>query len=452
MRWLLLKDLRILRRSPVLVGTLVLYPAIIGVLIGFALSSPPGKPRVAIYSGVPTGHSNVSFGGHRLDIAAYAAQLYRSVTPLHVSSPAAAVADVRDGRALAALIIPGDLVTQIQDLVRTGEGNPTIQIVINDRNPLDRDLVQQAIQTRVDQLQTAVTKQVLKTVAGDLQLVLNGGRLSLLGRSLDLLGLRDTKTIVEGAIQTLGADTTLTPALQQVVNFADLAIDGLSLAGPEIGEVSTPLTVHQTELSGRTTPTASYAVAIAAVVLLMFVTLLLAAGMLALERSENTYRRLISGIVRPRVLLAEKVVLAVICAVPFALVVSALISLFVTLDWGRVELWLLALAAGALAFAAMGVAVGALARDVSIASLLAFLISLPVAFIALVPGTVVSGALATVLNVIAFIFPFRPALQAVSNAFSGTAPALWLPLLQLVLQALLFGTLARFALTRFADR
>ncbi len=81
--------------------------------------------------------------------------------------------------------------------------------------------------------------------------------------------------------------------------------------------------------------------------------------------------------------------LATGCALVLTAVVSAVISVFVTLDWNRFELWLLTLGVGALAFAALGIAVGALARDVSVASLLAFMISLPVTFVALVPGTAV---------------------------------------------------------------
>ena len=37
MRWLLVKDLRILKRSPLLVTLLVLYPLIVALLIGVAL-------------------------------------------------------------------------------------------------------------------------------------------------------------------------------------------------------------------------------------------------------------------------------------------------------------------------------------------------------------------------------------------------------------------------------
>ena len=47
MRWLLIKDLQILRRSPLLVAMLVIYPILIAALVGFAVTSGPSKPRVA---------------------------------------------------------------------------------------------------------------------------------------------------------------------------------------------------------------------------------------------------------------------------------------------------------------------------------------------------------------------------------------------------------------------
>jgi hypothetical protein len=111
-----------------------------------------------------------------------------------------------------------------------------------------------------------------------------------------------------------------------------------------------------------------------------------------------------------------------------------------------------ALALGGLAFGALGVAIGGLAREVSAASLLAFLVSLPVAFVALVPADAVSGAVKTALDVVAFLFPFKAALEAVSNAFTGTSPGAGLPLVHLAVLAVVFGGLARVALLRFAAR
>jgi ABC-type transport system involved in cytochrome c biogenesis permease component len=451
-RWLLAKDLRILQRSPVLLGTLVIYPIVIALLIGFAISSPPGRPRVAVYSGVQAGHGTIAFGSQRVSLFKYAKELYSSIEPLHADSPQQARADVRDGRALAALIIPSDIDQQIQQLIESGNGNPTVQIVFNSRDPLERELVQQAIQARVDDVQTAVSRQLMKLVIVDLQKVLSGGSVSFLGHSINLLGLRGVRAIVQTTIASLPKRSNLRPALQQVASFANVAIDGLALASPEISGVATPLTVQESDISGATTPSSSYAISIAAVVLLMFVTLLLAAGMLALERSENAYGRLVRGLVRPELLLAEKVLLASSCALAMTLAMSAALSIFVPLDWSRFVLWVLALGLGGVAFAALGVTVGALARDVSIASLLAFLISLPVAFIALVPSTAVSSGLNAVLSAISFVFPFRAALEAVSNAFTASQPAIGLPLLHLVVLALVFVMLARVALLRFGER
>lgn len=451
MRWLIVKDLQILRRSPLLVAMLVIYPAAIALMIGFALSSPPGKPRVAIYTGVKAGHGQLHVGTQQINVSHYAQELFSSVQPIKVTSPAAAKAAVRNGQALAALIIPADITHQLQTLFQTGEGNPTVQLVLNSRNPLERDLAEQAIQSRVDQVEQAVTKQVLKVLVRDLQQVLNGGSVNLLGQNVPLLGLRNVRTIVDGTIKSLPSNSKLVPALHQVVGFADLAIEGLAFAGPAIGQVGAPLTVQRVDLAGRTTPVASYAVAIAAVISLMFVTLLLAAGMLALERSENAYLRLIRGLVRPEALLAEKVALAGVAAALLSLALSAIVSIFVPLQWDRFELWVLALIVAGLAFAAMGVAIGGLAREVSAASLMAFLLSLPVAFIALIPSTAVSGGVASALSVVSFVFPFRAGLEAVSNAFSGTSPGIVGPLAHLLVLGLVFGGLARLALRRFAS-
>jgi ABC-2 type transport system permease protein len=450
MRWLLVKDLQILRRSPLLVGLLIVYPIAIALMIGFALSSPPGKPKVAFYSQVAPGRGRIRFGSQQINISKYASQLFQSIQPIKVSSRAEAIAKVRNGQASAALIVPGDIVSQIQNLVTQGVGSPTVQLVLNTRDPLERQFADQAIAARLNQVEQAVSKQVLRVAVSDLHEVLNGGDVQILGRTVRLLGLRNSRTVIQGAIASLPARSPLRLALRQVVGFADLAIEGLGFASPVLSSIGTPLTVKETELHGATTPTDAYAVAIAVVVSLMFVTLLLASGMLALERSENAYSRLVRGLVSPARLLSEKVVLAAGCAGLTTLILAAGVSAFVHLDWGRFELWVLALAFGALAFGALGVAIGGLAREVSAASLLAFLASLPIAFVALVPGDAVSGGVRAVLDVVAFVFPFRAALQAASNAFSGTSPGIGWPLVHLLGVALAFAVLARVAMRRFA--
>src|ERR1019366_4071708 len=100
-RWLLIKDLQILKRSPLLVGLLIVYPIAIALMIGFALSSPPGKPKVAFYNEVPAGKGTISLGNQKLNVASYASDLLSSIQPIRVHSKAQAIAKVRDGEALA---------------------------------------------------------------------------------------------------------------------------------------------------------------------------------------------------------------------------------------------------------------------------------------------------------------------------------------------------------------
>ena len=95
----------------------------------------------------------------------------------------------------------------------------------------------------------------------------------------------------------------------------------------------------------------------------------------------------------------------------------------------------------------MGAAIGGLAREVQAASLLAFALSLPVAFLALVPSGAVDDRLYTVIDAISALFPFKPALRALDAAIGGGA--IGLPLLHLLALTLGFAVLARLALRRF---
>jgi hypothetical protein len=112
-RWLLLKDLQILRRSPLLVALLVLYPLLVALLVGVALSSGPSKPKVAFANLVPPGEAQINLGGQRLDATTYASKLFENVDPIRVRSREEAIAKVRSGEAVGALVIPEDTIQRL---------------------------------------------------------------------------------------------------------------------------------------------------------------------------------------------------------------------------------------------------------------------------------------------------------------------------------------------------
>jgi ABC-type multidrug transport system permease subunit len=301
----------------------------------------------------------------------------------------------------------------------------------------------------VADLNKAVAGKLTDIAGGYLKLLLSGGKFSILGRDFDIIGLQRSKALIDSVLTRTPRSSPDHQALQQVSTFAGLAIDNLDLSDTVLSSLSTPVKVDQHVLSGRRTPLDAYAVAVAVTLSLMLVCVLLAAGMLALEREEHAFARLVRGLVSRTELLVEKIVLAAGCAAAAALLMTVGVSLFVSLDWSRFGLWVVALAAGGLACGALGTAIGAVAREVRAASLLAILLALPIAFLALVPSGAVAPGLYDALRVISAVFPFRAALDAVDAAIND-AGGLGGALVHLAALVVGWTVLARVALQRFA--
>src|SRR5215208_6627632 len=205
MRWLLLKDLRILRRSPLLVALLVLYPIVIAVLIGFAISRGPDKPEVAFYNGVPSSENSIDLGGTEIDLSSQAGELFDAIDPVPVDSRAEAIRKVRDGDALGALIIPSDLTRKLQ----TGLEPGTVEVFYNAEDPAKRRFVENTIKSQVQTANAALTKLVGREALRLLGLIQNGGQYSFLGRSFDVLGLERSEQILRRARRRLPPGSAL---------------------------------------------------------------------------------------------------------------------------------------------------------------------------------------------------------------------------------------------------
>jgi ABC-type multidrug transport system permease subunit len=445
MRWLLLKDLRILRRSPLLVALLVLYPIVIAVLIGFALSRGPDKPEVAFYNGLAGTPAIVELGGERIDLEKEGSRLFEEIEPVPVDSREEAIEKVRDGDVLGALIIPDDLASNLQSTLEPG----TVEVFYNAEDPAKKEFVENTIEAQVQQANAALTKRVAEEALDLLQLISDGGDYTFLGQDFDVLGLARADRILSEARRELPPGSPAREQLDQVIEFGELARANLAFSDEVLAVVGEPIRVRARALEGGSTSLNAFAVALAASVSLMFITLLLAAGMLALEREENAFARLVRGLVSRSALLVEKAGLAALCSSAVCLLMLAGLGLFVEIDWGRFPLWLSAVIAGAVAFAALGLAIGALTREVRAASLLAFMLALPLAFLALVPSGAVAPALYDAIRAVSAFFPFKPTLDALDAALND-AGGLAGPLLHLGALALGFGVLSRVALRRFA--
>ncbi|HEV2790649.1 MAG TPA: ABC transporter permease, partial [Solirubrobacterales bacterium] len=242
----------------------------------------------------------------------------------------------------------------------------------------------------------------------------------------------------------------LRPSLEEVSEFAAQARDNLDVAEPLIDRLAQPIEVDKQVVGGASPPLEIFAIAVAATLTLAFVVVLLVAGSLALEREENAFPRLTRGLVSTSGLLGEKVLLGIAVGLLVTLLMLFGMRLFVPLDLGRVGLWLLAIVAGGAALAAAGAALGAAAREVRAVSLLAFMVTLPIAFLSLVPSGAVSPAAFDAIRYVTALFPFKPALQAITAALDEAGPGIGGPLLHLAALFLAYAAIARVALRRFA--
>ena len=445
MHWIVLKDVQILRRSKLLVGLLIIYPIAIATLMGFALSSSPEKPRIAYLNQVPANRAEIRLGKEKINIRTYTEELLGAIQKVPVQNRDQAVEKVKSGGAAAAIIIPPDFAVKLS---QGGFASASIEVIYNG-DALKLSLVDSTISAKLAAADAELSGQISRLANGYIDVLLDGGEIDVLGTNFPILGLKNSTARID-AVLADNATRANKRRLGPVSKFAHLALANSGRATAVLSTVTEPVSVERTILSGRRTPLDAFAIAVAVTMSLMFVCVLLASGLLALEREENTFSRLARGLVAGGRLLTAKVLLAAACSMVVTVAMLFGVSLFVPLDMARVWLWLVALGGAAIAFATLGVAIGSLAREVRAASLLAFGLALPIAFLALVPSGGVSPVLYDVIQVISAVFPFKASLEAIDAAINGSSPGIGQALAHLAALTAVFGAAAWAGLRRFA--
>jgi ABC-type multidrug transport system permease subunit len=450
MRWLLVKDLQLLRRSPLVTGLLVIYPIVLAILIGLAISRSPEKPRVAFLNQIPAdaGLSLGETGGFSQQEARR--RLCAEIECVPASSREEVEQKVEDGEVLGGLILPEDFLSKLQGELSTSSSEPaSVDVIVNEDDPLKAQIVDDRISSLLTEANLLLSDRIVDVASNYERILANGGEFEIpfLGQTVQILGLQRSEEILRSIERTLPPGQR--EQVAQVSDFARLARENLAVADQLLSSVRQPIAVDKQVIAGSVPPLDTFAVAVAAAVTLLFVTVLLVSGSLALEREENTFTRLTRGLVSRTGLLVEKALLGTGAALVVTLLLLAAITPFQSISWERIHLIIPAILLAGAASSALGLAIGAAAREVRASALLAFALALPVAFLSLVPSGTVGKGLLDVIHVIAGAFPFRPALDALSGALAESGPDLGLPLLHLALLTVGYLVLARLALRRF---
>ena len=375
--WLLLrKDLRILLRSPALLGALLAYPIVIAVLVGLVAGYASSKPRVAF---VDEDHVPpvVVVAGHRFHIQTVIDEVSSNVTLVRMG-PGEAKRELADGKLVATITVPPGFLEKLTSKIET----PSLVLRTTSGGLAPR--VTQQMQSLVYQLNRKLQDAF---VAADLEyvhLILQGGRTSILGKSYDVLGL----AAMQKELAALPPGERVTK-LQQFASFARVA---LAQTGAALHATANPIGLEQPKTKGRTWALSAQVQAYGIALTVTFLALLLAAGASAAERDEGTIGRLGRGLVTLGQLVWAKVALAALAglalggtiAVAFGIVVEAG-SVTGGEPWARLPLLLAGVLLAGGVVGAAGTLLGSLAREARTASLVAVLVVLPVVFLGLVP-------------------------------------------------------------------
>jgi ABC-type transport system involved in cytochrome c biogenesis permease component len=447
MRWLLLKDLQILRRSPAQLALLIIYPIAIALLVGFALTRAPEQSTVALYNAMQPGDS-LGLGGEEIDGDEIRDQLCARVDCLEAESVDDARGLVESGDATAAVVVPADLGEKIASLAGFNPQRPEIQVIVDGSSTVENEIVDDRIDAMLAEANQLIAKRLAEGGKQYIDLILKGGDFSLLGQQIEILGLENTKTLLVEVMRRLDSPADR-EKLQRAINFAGLATENLDLAGPILTAIAQPVVADKVEVGEKAASLDTFAIGVTATFALMFVTVLLVSGSLALEKEENAFSRLTAGLVSRSQILLAKLGLGSLVGFAVVFVLLACLSAFVPIDWGRSAIWLPAALLGAAAFAAVGAALGAATREVRAATLAAVMICLPFALLSLVPDDAVGPLIESAISVVTAVFPFRPALDAITGGLELSGSAIWLQMLHLLVLCAAYLGLARLALRRF---
>jgi ABC-type Na+ efflux pump permease subunit len=435
---LLRKDLRILRRSPLLLGALLAYPIVIALLVGLVAGYASAKPRVAF---VDRDHlpAVVAVGGHRFHLKTVIDQVAQQVTLVRLG-PKEAARDLADGKVVATITVPpgflSNLVTTVRSpslVLRTGSGGLTPRVV-------------QQMQALVYQLNQKLQAGYISANLVFVRLILHGGKGSFLGSHFDLLGL-------DGTQKELAA---LPPSkrVATIQHFIKVARVGLAQTGSALRATANPITLRQPKTHGRTWVLSAQVQSYGIALTVTFLALLLAAGAAAAEKDEGTIGRLRRGLVSFGQLVWAKAVLAALVGLVLGAAIAVVFGIVVEVGgvtggepWARLPLLLVGVALAGGVVGAAGTLLGAVAREARTASLLAVLVVLPVVFLGLVPR----GALGFAYWLSLFL-PFAHAARWFDGALYNVSPwhTVGIETAWLVGLGVAYGLLARVAMRRLA--
>ena len=441
-RTLLGKDLRVLRRSGWVLVALVLYPLVVAVIVGLVVRYAGDRPRIALVDedGLP---AVLEVGGQRFDVEQIFGQAAEDVELVRLDRE---TADRRlaTGEVLGVVVIPEGFESDLRGMVQQP------RVVLRTTGTSLANRIVEKVQALVYGVNLELQQAYIAANLEYVDLLLEGGSGVFFGDEFEVIGLNEAAERLDALAES--PDPAVRMEAAELANFVRQAQLALAATDESLQATANPIELVQEESGGRALLLSADVQAYALALTLAFVTLLVAAAAIAGERDENVFGRLTRGLVRLGELVAEKIVFVAVVGAAIGLVLAIVFGLVVELGeveggepWQRLPLVAVGLLLAGAAFGALGVVIGAIAREARAATLIALLVALPIVLIGLVPSSIVPAA-----GAVSEAFPFAHAVDLFGAALSDADPAgtVLLEAAWLVGLTLVFAALARVLVRR----
>ncbi|MEZ5079102.1 MAG: ABC transporter permease [Thermoleophilia bacterium] len=409
---LVVKDLRGLGRSPLMLAVLIGYPVLVSLLVAGALQTQQQRPAVAVVSLDAPGRT-VQVGERRVSVDDYVARLGDELDVRRVADTATAMRELDSGRVAAVVTIPDGFIGDLQSGVR----QPVVRLVTSRRSPVEGTAIERRLEAAVFRFNQGLAQGYVEQVVRLVDFISNGGDVGVFGRRGSLIGLTRSRGIVLGLQGELRAAGNLGAAreLDALLEFIDETQRNLDLARPAATAISSPIRLDVARAADGRAPLSAFGTAGALLVSVALAAILLGAAGLAAEREDQAIVRLRIGRVPLWNVLAAKVVVAAVSSLLIGMVLLIAVAAFTDLAVGRWTWWAAALVVAGAAFGALGTLVGALVRETRSAILVSLMVGLPLAFTVFVPDRLVSD--------VASVIPFGPAFDAFRTLLGDAEPS-----------------------------
>jgi len=413
------KDLLSLRRAPLVVILLALYPLLIAGLVGTVAGYANSRPRIAV---VDLDHipAETTVAGHTYHIKNLIDEVAKNV---HISwmNKAQAAQALRTGEVVGVITIPRGFVADLKSITI----NPQVEFETSQGGISSR--VTQQMQALIYNLNRKLQDAYLKDAIGYISIIRNGGTADFLGSNYKVLGIKEARSLL--------ASEKNNPKAAEVVRFLDTAEGALRASEVSAHAVAQPIRLATATRSGRGWLLSAQMQAYALALTVSILALALGAAVTASERDENVACLLGRGLVSRFSLLAAKIALATIISIAVGGVILLAFGMIVEIGgisggqpWQRIPLVLGGVTLFGAALGAIGTLIGALAREGRSATLGALLVALPIVLLGLIPREIAPPA-----GLISDIFPFSHGERFFSSALYDLHPwatvgpeALWL--------------------------